>query len=198
MVDLLVFHLRSDLGRSSQAVGVCLGMVAIGAVVGALAVPRLQRRVGFGACMLAGTVTQGIGLVLAGRVLAVTAIAAGAGLWALGLTARGVSNQSLRQLLTPDALLGRVSAASTTLVFAAGSLGAMMVTRLAAAFGSAATLTGVGAALAVVAVLGALTEITAPLPATALVPRATTRSTRTPTPTPTPASSPSDHPPRDP
>jgi len=54
VIDLVVYRLRHDLGESGRAVGTCLGVAAIGALGGALFAPRLQGRVGFGACLLAG------------------------------------------------------------------------------------------------------------------------------------------------
>jgi len=75
--------------------------------------------------------------------------------WSGGLTFRAVSASSLRQILTPDALLGRVLAAGWTLIFSASALGAVLVTRAGAAFGAGHAMALVGALLLLVAFSGA-------------------------------------------
>ncbi|MGA2447528.1 MAG: MFS transporter [Polyangiaceae bacterium] len=159
VVDLMVFHLRSDLGQSSRVVGVCLGVAATGALGGALGAARLKHRLGFGSCFLGGTALQGLGLVLAGQVAGVVATCLGAMLWAMGLTLRGVSAVSMRQELVPDSLLGRVTAASWTMTFGAATMGAILTTQLAAHVGAKGALVVAGAALAVVAGGGAFTPV---------------------------------------
>jgi hypothetical protein len=168
VIDLFIFRLRQELGQSSRAVGACLGAAAIGAVMGAVGAPRLLRsrpagdgdgvRSGGGG-VLVGTGIQAIGLLVAASVRGVDTTAFGAGLWAMGLTVRAVPYQSLRQALTPDPLLGRVTAASMTITFAAASAGAPLVTRLAATFGAARTLGGLALALAAVVAAGLFTPL---------------------------------------
>ncbi len=152
VIDLFVFRLRSDLGASSQTVGMAIGMASVGAVIGALTSPRLQRRVGVSVCVLGGTAVQAAGLMCAGSTAHVPFIVGGLALWAAGLTLRGVAANSLRQTLTPDALLGRVSAAAWTLVYAAATLGALVVTALAAHAGAARAFVLTGAVLGVITV----------------------------------------------
>jgi MFS family permease len=174
VIDLFIFRLRQELGQSSRAVGACLGAAAIGAVVGAVGAPRLLRARrddgadgsgggggahGGGGGVLLGTGIQALGLLVAASVRGVGTTAFGAGLWAMGLTVRAVPYQSLRQALTPDPLLGRVTAASMTITFAAASAGAPIVTRLAAAFGAARTLVGLAWALAAVVAVGLFTPL---------------------------------------
>jgi hypothetical protein len=80
-------------------------------------------------------------------------------LWSGGLTFRAMAGSSLRQTLTPDALLGRVLAAGWTLIFAASALGAVFVTRLTARIGTAHAMTTVGALLLLVALAGSLSPL---------------------------------------
>ena len=61
---------------------------------------------------------------------------------------------SLRQTLTPDALLGRVISVSWLLIFSASATGAVLVTRLAGSAGSARAMTLLGAALLLLALVG--------------------------------------------
>jgi hypothetical protein len=68
-------------------------------------------------------------------------------------------NVSLRQELTPDALLGRVMAATSTLIFGAATAGAVLVTRTAAHVGAAPALALSGGALALVVAVGWTTPL---------------------------------------
>jgi MFS family permease len=157
VIDLVIFRLRHDLGESGRAVGACLGIAAFGALAGALLAPRVQGRLGFGACLLGGTAMQAVGLLLAGAVGAPVAVGTGATLWAAGLTLRSVAQQSVRQAMTPAALMGRTMAATWTLVFAAATVGAIASTRLAARVGAAGALGLLGGALLLLVAIGAFT-----------------------------------------
>ena len=159
MIDLIIFHLRSELGRSETAVGACLTCAALGALVGAVLAPRLQRRFGLAACFLGGTGLQACGLFVAGVCGGTVATGLGAGLWAAGLTTRAVPTMAYRQAVTPDALMGRVSSAAWTLSFATAAVGSVAVSRVAASMGTRPVLTGVGLAIAAIALLGWLTPL---------------------------------------
>ncbi len=167
VIDVIVFRLRSDLRQGGQTVGIALGVASLGAVLGALLSPRIRGRLGFAACALGGTGIQALGLALAGLVTHVLAVVAGAGLWCMGLTIRGVACNSLRQTVTPDPLLGRVSAAGWTPVYAAGALGAVFVTQLGARLGTGQALVITGAALALISTGALRSPLGRPLPAPA-------------------------------
>jgi Na+/melibiose symporter-like transporter len=164
VIDLIVYRLRHDLGESGRAVGVCLGVAAVGALLGALLAPRIQGRLGFGACLLGGTALQAAGLLLAGAMGTPLAVGAGATLWAAGLTVRSVAQQSVRQALTPAALMGRTMAATWTLIFAGATVGAIGSTRLAAHVGAAPALCLLGSGLLLLVTLGAFTPAAAAHP----------------------------------
>ena len=161
IIDLVVFRLRVDLGQSARAVGVCLGLAALGSVLGALAAIKLRKSVGFGKAAICATVAQAAGLLLAGFGHGPGAVTGGAMLWASGLTLRGVAANAMRQTLAPDAILDRVTAASYTLVYGAGAIGAVVVTHLAAARATSIALIYVGAALAIIAAVGAISPLSA-------------------------------------
>ena len=78
--------------------------------------------------------------------------------WSGGLTFRAVGAISLRQMLTPDALLGRV-AAGWTLIFGASALGAVLVTRAGAVWGAAHAMALVGIALLAASLGGAFSPL---------------------------------------
>lgn len=73
--------------------------------------------------MLAGLAVGGLGA--AGRVPAVATLAA---CYLACVSVAGIGSMSLRQQLTPDYLLGRVTAACWTIHFAPGPAGAALLT----------------------------------------------------------------------
>jgi MFS family permease len=159
VIDLLVYRLKSDLRQGSAVVGATLACSALGAVVGAIGAARARRAVAFGASTVVGTGIQGLGLVLAGVGPGIAAVALGGVLWSMGLTFRSVAAVSLRQTLTPDGLLGRVVAAGWVMIFSASALGALGVTHLAAAIGTASALMAIGGFLVLISALGALSPL---------------------------------------
>lgn len=159
VIDLLVYRLKSDLHEGSAIVGGTLGCSALGAVFGAIAAGRARKSLSFGASAVAGTGVQGFGLLLAGAGSSAAAVAVGGVCWSLGLTFRGVAAVSLRQTLTPDALLGRVVAAGLVMIFSASVLGALCVTHLAATIGTARALAWIGGFLVVTTALGAVSPL---------------------------------------
>jgi hypothetical protein len=74
-------------------------------------------------------------------------------------TVMGVTNMSLRQEITPDHLLGRVTAAFWTLAGITAPIGAAVATGLAAPFGSAAILCGMGVATIALAGVALFTPV---------------------------------------
>ncbi len=118
--DVLIFYLKHDLGRGDGVVGLVLGVAALGTVVGALAVAPLRRRWGFGACWIGAVLLCGLAIGGLGATGSVPPTAALAALY-LGCTSvAGIASMSLRQQVTPDHLLGRVTAAFWTIHFSLG------------------------------------------------------------------------------
>jgi predicted MFS family arabinose efflux permease len=159
VIDVLVYRLKADFHESSSVVGTSLALSSFGAVLGAIAGGKLGRRLGLGVLCVSGTGLQGAGLLLGGLGQSVPLTIVAGLLWSGGLTFRAVAVTSLRQTLTPDALLGRVVAVGWLLIFSASALGAVFVTRLAAGVGSATAMAYLGAALFVVALLGAASPL---------------------------------------
>jgi MFS family permease len=149
VIDLIVYRLKTDFDASGALVGGVLALASIGAVLGAISAARARRAFSFGAIAVMGTAIQACGMLAAGLGHGAISITLGGVLWSGGLTFRSVGATSLRQTSTPDALLGRVVAAGWVLIFSAGALGAVLVTRVAAAIGAAHTSTCIGIALAI-------------------------------------------------
>ncbi len=131
------------LGLTAAGIGATLGIHGAGMVAGALLAPRLARHLRFGAIVAAGP----LGALLASTLMLATLahpspiladaafllFGAGPILWAIATT-------TLRQAVTPDALLGRASAVVLTATFGARPLGAAVGTLLAARLGVEACL----------------------------------------------------------
>ncbi|HEY6334813.1 MAG TPA: MFS transporter [Alphaproteobacteria bacterium] len=115
------------LGLSARGVGATLGAYGAGMVVGAMLAPRIARRISFGLLIalgpLASVVAGMIMIASLARPVSLLPAAAfflfGAGpiLWTIGQT-------TLRQAVTPAALLGRVSALATMATTGARPIGA--------------------------------------------------------------------------
>lgn len=164
LVDLFIYYLKHDLGQPDQTVGSVMAVAAIGTVAGALGVARLRRRIGFGASWIGSTVLAGLAVAAVAFTGSVVAVAILATL-AYAMTAvGGICSMSLRQEVTPDALLGRVTSAFWTIHFALGPIGAAVVTALAAKVGVTTVIGACGAAYMLIAALGALTPIRQPHP----------------------------------
>jgi MFS family permease len=162
--DLLIFHLKHDLAESTRAVGLVLGLSGAGAIAGGILAPRLRAAYGFGACWLGSVLLMGVSITGFGVSRDVVLIAALAVLLTFGITVGGICSMSLRQQVTPDHLLGRVTSAFWAVHMAPGPVGAAAFTLLAARRGvpTAATLGGL-CCLLIVAV-GVFTPVRAAHP----------------------------------
>ena len=119
----------------AAGVGITLGVYGAGMLAGALAAPWLARRLSFGAMIALGPLSA---LVASAILLSTLAYASGP--WAaVGFFLFGagpilwtITTTTLRQAVTPNALLGRVSAVILTATFGARPVGALIGATLAA------------------------------------------------------------------
>ena len=140
------------LGLTASGIGVVLGLYGLGMVVGALAAPTILRRLPFGVVIAIGPVAGlAASLVMTLTIWTPTPVFAAASLFLLGVgpILWVISTTTLRQAVTPQRLLGRVSSFS---VLAQGSrpLGAALGAGIVAVAGAEACL--------VVAVAGFLVQ----------------------------------------
>jgi len=115
------------LGLGASGVGATLGVYGIGMVLAALAAPRIARRMSFGATLLVGPFFGFAGaLLMLLTVWVPFAPIAGLAffLFGSGPTLWVIASTTLRQAVTPPAMLGRVSAIITMATFGARPLGA--------------------------------------------------------------------------
>lgn len=157
--DVLIYHVKHNLGGSDGSVGLVLGTGALGTVLGALVVAPVRRRFGFGPTWIAGTAAAGLaaaGAGLTGDVRVLAAVVAG---YLCCVTVGAICSMSLRQEVTPDHLLGRVTSAFWAIHFSLGPAGAALVTWGAERAGVAAVCGLIGAGCAVIALAALRTPV---------------------------------------
>ena len=128
-LDLFVYHLRHDLGQNDRAVGLVFSIASTGAIAGGLLAAPVRRRWGFGVCYLGSAIIEGVvlaGIGLAPAVVVMLPLVAG---FTFLEILKGVNSIALRQQVTPDYLLGRVTAAFWTINSAPGPIGAALLPR---------------------------------------------------------------------
>ncbi|MFO0624399.1 MAG: MFS transporter [Polyangiales bacterium] len=158
--NLVVFHVTRDLGRSDAAVGAVFAVASAGSLAGAWLAGPARARWGFAACWFGAGAVMGAsmaGLGVSTTVLgAATLAAAGAAMETL----RGINTITLRQEVTPDHLLGRVSAVWWAFVELPNALGARSSAGLAARYGVAPVQAALGTALVATMLVGAAMTLT--------------------------------------
>ncbi|GLK95039.1 MFS transporter [Achromobacter xylosoxidans] len=140
---IYVAYAIERLGLSAAAVGVTLGVYGGGMVAGALLAPWLAQRLSFGGMIAVGPLAA---LIASGILLSTLAYPSGAWaaasffLFGAGPILWTITTTTLRQAITPNALLGRVSAVILTATFGARPVGALIGATLAARVGVEACL----------------------------------------------------------
>ncbi|MFJ8565747.1 MFS transporter [Streptomyces sp. NPDC093514] len=157
--DLLIYRVRHDLGRDAATLGYVIAVGGAGSVAAALAAGRLRRILGFGTCWLASIAMIAIGVTVTGVSGSVPVIAALSAVFMFGITLGGICTMTLRQEVTPDHLLGRVTSAFWTVHNASGPVGVAVLTLLAARHGVPAVSLAGGALCLLVLVGGLLTPL---------------------------------------
>ncbi|WP_405863112.1 MFS transporter [Streptomyces sp. NBC_01515] len=139
---LLVF-LERELGLDSSGIGLVLSGMGCGALLGALSATRVARWVGQGRVIwLASLVTCPLTVLmpLAHPGWSVCVAAAGLASLSFGGVVRVVAQSSFQQSLTPDRLLGRVSATARFVSWGGIPLGGLLGGTSGSVFGATATL----------------------------------------------------------
>ncbi|MFI2432872.1 MFS transporter [Streptomyces sp. NPDC018693] len=157
--DLIIYHLKHDLGHDDGTVGTVMAVGALGTVAGSLLVARLRRRLGFGAAWTGSVAVSGLavaGLGWSGDVAVVAALAA---LFLACVAVAGTCSMSLRQEVTPEPLLGRVTSAYWTLQYSAAPVGAILLTWTAERRGTAPVALAAGGCCVLIAAVALLTPV---------------------------------------
>jgi predicted MFS family arabinose efflux permease len=117
------------LGLNASAVGTTLAAYGVGMIVGALATPRFMAHMRFGKAVLIGpaiSVLAAAAMVLTLRLPSGLLAGASFFLFGAGPIIWTITSTTLRQTVTPGAMLGRVSAIFLTVNFGARPVGAVL------------------------------------------------------------------------
>ena len=157
--DVLIYYLKHDLGQGDGVVGLVLAVAALGTVAGALLVAPLRRRLTFGTCWTGAVILSAPAIAGLGATGSVPPTAALAALYLGCASVAGMPRCPLRQQVTPDHLLGRVTAAFWTIHFSLGPLGAALLTWAAGHYGVMPACVASGVTCFFIGTIGLLTPI---------------------------------------
>jgi MFS family permease len=153
-IAVVILFAARELGFSAGHVGVLFMLAGVGSLAAAGAVSPLNRRLGFGPTMLAALGGTGLAWLVLGCATGgylAASIAFGTGLFLLDFAAMTffINYLTLRQTVTPDRLLGRVTATMICLTVATAPIGGIAGGWVAEHWGLRTTIlvAGVGALL---------------------------------------------------
>ncbi|MGW0576301.1 MFS transporter, partial [Streptomyces sp. NPDC002920] len=126
--DLVIYHLKHDLGHDDGTVGTVMAVGALGTIAGSLLVARVRRRLGFGRTWTAAVAVSGFAVAGLGWAREVPVVGALAAVFLSCVAVAGTCSMSLRQEVTPEPMLGRVTSAFWTLQYSAAPIGAADLT----------------------------------------------------------------------
>ncbi|MFE0810642.1 MFS transporter [Streptomyces sp. NPDC058848] len=157
--DLIIYHLKHDLGHDDGTVGTVMAVGALGTITGALLVARVRRRLGFGPTWTGAVAVCGLAFAGMGRAtdVATVALLSAAFLACVGMA--GTCSMSLRQEVTPEHLLGRVTSAFWTLQYSVAPIGAAVLTWAAERRGTAPVALAAGACCVLIAAAALFTPV---------------------------------------
>lgn len=138
-----VSYAVTRLGLSAFGVGATLGCYGVGLVVGALLAPWIAARLPTGTVIVIGPLTGlAASLAVAMTILVASPLLAGLGYFLVGVgpVLWIISTTTLRQAVTPSAMLGRVSALNTMASYGARPVGAAIGALIGGHFGAEACL----------------------------------------------------------
>lgn len=130
-LSVYVLYMTDDLGLSASGVGLVFACGGAGALVGSMIAAPLANRFGVGRTILGGALVFGTGNLLVPLAILVPdhalplVIASETVAW-LSLQVFNINRFSLRQALTPDHLLGRVSSSTLTIIGGVQMLGSLL------------------------------------------------------------------------
>lgn len=162
--DLVIYHLKHDLGQGDGAVGTVFAVGAAGTVTGALFVAPIRRRLGFGGTWIGGVAVCGCAVAAVGSAGGVAGVALLSAAFLACAGIAGTCSMSLRQEVTPEHLLGRVTSAFWTIHYSAAPVGAAVLTWAAQRYGTTSVCLVAGVCCLLVAVLALFTPVRTPRP----------------------------------
>ncbi|WP_328786514.1 MFS transporter [Streptomyces sp. NBC_00273] len=141
---LFAYYVLTALEAGPTGLGIVMGVSGVGALVGALAAPRIVARFGPGPTLLAGFATcpvAGVPLLVAGPgPVWLVVLAAAGGLQLAAAAVAGTTQRSVRQQICPPGLQARAQQTSTWLVSGSKPFAALAGGAVATAYGARAAL----------------------------------------------------------
>ncbi|MFF0222013.1 MFS transporter [Streptomyces sp. NPDC004629] len=159
LTDLVIYHVKHDLGHPDGTVGTVMAAGALGTIAGSLLVAPVRRRLGFGPTWIGSVALCGAAFAGLGRAQGVPAVAVLSAVFLACVGMAGTCSMSLRQEVTPEPLLGRVTSAFWTLQYAAAPVGAAVLTWAAERHGTAPVAATAGACCVLIAAAALPTPI---------------------------------------
>ncbi len=149
---VLILFATRDLGLSAGAIGLTYMFGGVGCVIAASFAERLSARFGVGPIIVHGMILTALGWQTFGLItgpvwVATLALGLAMLVFDFGAVLYGINYLALRQAITPDRLLGRMTATMRFLTVAAAPLGSLVG-------GALATVIGLRETLLVIGVLG--------------------------------------------
>lgn len=145
---LYVLHATRNLHLTPSELAAVNTLAALGALAGATSVHRLNRRIGKHVVITLGLALAALGFLAYSQVpegrWAVALAGAAMFLVDAGLTAYTVNYLAMRQMVTPDAMLGRMTTTMRFLSVSAAPIGSSVCGYCADRFGIVAVLMGLG------------------------------------------------------
>jgi predicted MFS family arabinose efflux permease len=148
-VAVLILFATRELGLSAGAIGVAYACGGLGCVLASASAQRLSARFGIGPVIVHGLILtalawQAFGLIGGPPWFATLMLGAAMLVFDFGAITWGINYLSLRQAITPDRLLGRMTATMRFFTVASAPLGSLVGGALATGIGLRGTLLTVG------------------------------------------------------
>jgi len=148
-VAVLILFATRELGLSAGAIGVVYAFGGLGCVLASASAQRLSARLGIGPVIVHGLILtalawQAFGLIGGPPWFVTLALGAAMLVFDFGAITWGINYLSLRQAITPDRLLGRMTATMRFFTVASAPLGSLFGGALATGIGLRGTLLTVG------------------------------------------------------
>jgi len=148
-VAVLILFATRDLGLSAGAIGICFVFGGAGCVLASASAERLSARFGIGPVIVHGLILSAFGWQAYGLIggppwLATLLLGTAMLVFDFGAILYAINYLSLRQAITPDRLLGRMTATMRFVTVASAPIGSLVGGALASQIGLRSTLLAVG------------------------------------------------------
>jgi len=148
-IAVLILFATRELGLSAGAIGLTYVFGGVGCVIASALAQRLSARFGVGPVIVHGLALTALGWQMFGLIsgpvwLATLVLGCAMLLFDFGAILYGINYLALRQAITPDRLLGRMTATMRFLTVAAAPLGSLAGGALATGIGLRGTLLTIG------------------------------------------------------